>query len=145
MRPIDADQLERHLKAAIILQESVVKALEMQNDEFAKGGTKGVQDILKGVEEMETMGVPGVKHVTAAGEKEMKTLNLVKEYGGIDEVIEEVKRFRFVLTPEFAEVVLYALQDYKKLKKEKKLWKKKLKDDSWPDLPTIGDRHEMGG
>lgn len=51
----------------------------------------------------------------------MKTLDLVKEYGGIDEVIEDAKRYRYVLDPEFAEVVLYALQDYKKNKTKERI------------------------
>ena len=74
----------------------------------------------------------------------MKTLDLVKEYGGIDEVIEEVRRFTFDLTPEFTEVLLYALEDYKRLKQRKNK-QRNIGDGSWPDLPKIGDRHEMGG
>ena len=55
MRLIDADELEKLLKVAIGIQECAMKTLEMQNDEFAKGEIKAYKDILKGVEEMETV------------------------------------------------------------------------------------------
>lgn len=85
----------------------------------------------------------------------MKTADLVQEYGGIEELISDVKyAFDFhneLYASEQLETILYALKDYKRLKAENKKLKKeieKLKSDkAWPTPASmqVGDRNEMGG
>jgi len=80
----------------------------------------------------------------------MKTLDLVEQYGGIDVLIEKVEDAADercggeIWEYDEIEAILYALKDYKRLKKQRHGVTKK-DDDGWPELPKIGDRHEMGG
>lgn len=88
---------------------------------------------------------------------EIKTLNLVKEYGGIDQLIEDVENTFFdrgnkeMFVSDFIETVLWVLKDYKRVKEQNKWFKRKIKEieheRAWPmpESMKIGYRHEMGG
>ena len=64
------------------------------------------------------------------------------KYGGIDGIIESIEAIRgsgeSLYDNEFWGTVIKCLEDYKQLKISNR-------NDGWPDLPKIGDRHEMGG
>jgi len=73
-----------------------------------------------------------------------KRMDLVK-YGGIDGIIESIEAIRgsgeSLYDNEFWGTVIKCLKDYKCLKNGNR----NDNDAGWPDLPKIGDRHEMGG
>lgn len=87
----------------------------------------------------------------------MKTLDLVKEYGGIDQLIEDVENtftgrdIEVLFEAGFIETILYALKDYKVMIEKNKRLKRKIEKTEYkrawpvPESMKIGDRHEMGG
>lgn len=74
---------------------------------------------------------------------------LKKHYGGVDGLIEHIEAVKAdgdnIYSPQFWNMVIWVLRDYKRIKQKNKTLKKEISDASWPDVLKIGDRQEMGG
>lgn len=74
---------------------------------------------------------------------------LKKIYGGVDGLIEHIESVKAdgdnIYSPQFWNMVIWVLRDYKRIKQKNKTLKKEISDASWPDVLKIGDRQEMGG